>query len=119
MHPVLASAPGEDNDSFLLGEFSVGDASWHPHERGEILFVERQRMLQESRSMQFRGIESFLSSSGDEESQHQGFDEESRNSSIAESLCTLRTSNTMEDFEEMFRVTDWDKEPKTLDEFFR
>ena len=46
-------------------------------------------------------------------------DEESRNSSMGESLCTLRTSNTVEDFEEMFGITDWDKEPKTLDEFFR
>ena len=46
-------------------------------------------------------------------------DEELRNSSMAESLCTLRTSNTMEDFEEMFGITDWDEEPKTLDEFFR
>ena len=73
-------------------------------------------MLQESRSMQFRGIESFFSSSSDKESQHEGFDEESRNSSsMAESLSTLRTSNTMEDFEEMFGITDWDEEPKTLD----
>ena len=98
MHPVLASAPGEEDDSFSLGEFSVGDASWHLHERGEILFAERQCMLQESRNMQFRGIESFLSEGSDEESQHEGSEEESRNSSMAESSYTLRTSNTMEDF---------------------
>ena len=107
MHPVLASAPGEEDDSFSLGEFSVGDASWHPHEQGEILFVERQRMLQESRSMQFQGIEPFLSEGSDEELQHEGLDEESRNSSsMAESSCTLHTLNTMEDFEEMFGITD-------------
>ena len=63
-------------------------------------------MLQESRSMQFRGIEPFLSEGNDEESQHGGLEEESRNSSVAESSCTLRTTNTMEDFEEMFGVTD-------------
>ena len=37
---------------------------------------------------------------------------------MAESSCTLVTSNTMEDFKEMFGITDWDEEPKTLDEFF-
>jgi len=32
MRPVLASAPSEEDDSFSLGEFSVGNASWHADE---------------------------------------------------------------------------------------
>ena len=76
-------------------------------------------MLLESRNMQFRGIKSFFSSSSNEESQHEGIDEDSRSSSMGASLGTLGMSKTMDNFEEMFGITDWDEEPKTLDEFFR